>query len=192
MYCDKCHKNPASVHVERIVNGAKTEYNLCMHCAAHERSDAGGDMSFDKMIKEFLGSIIGSLSGYSGGLHFLGPDIHNGQAVAEIPACQSCGVSFDELREEGKLGCVNCYKAFRPQIDTILKNVHGSSEHTGKTPKKAPRELILRREVETMKRGLREAIEREQYEIAAELRDKIRSAEAELYKQGAESGEFKV
>jgi len=143
----------------------------------------GADVSFDNLLKEFLGSIIGSL-GLGGQIGFA---VHPNNALPESlpvnkadPMCEACGVTFEKLREEGKFGCVNCYSTFRPQIDRILVNVHGSTEHMGKTPKKAPREMLLRRTIETTRKELREAIDSELYERAAELRDKIRAAQAEL------------
>lgn len=182
MLCDKCNKHPAAVHVERMVNNIRTEHNLCLHCAAEEgwdkSFDKSSDMSFEKIIKEFMGGLIGNF----GSFVFLG---HPGPGAAESimllendMSCVHCGLSYTEFRDEGKLGCPGCYKAFRVHIDSILKSIHGSSEHVGKAPQKAPTALLLRREIETMRRQQNEAIENEDFETAAALRDKIRQAEA--------------
>jgi len=180
MQCDKCKVNPASVHVERIVNGIKTEYNLCINCAAQERGDTGTDMTFEKIIKEFLGSFIGNFGGnFIGGFMDLAPET-SVKFDGEEPVCPVCSLSFNDFREEGKLGCAHCYKLFRPQIDAIVKNIHGSGEHLGKAPKKAPLQMLLQRENEQLRRMQREAIENEQYETAAEIRDKIKANEAAM------------
>lgn len=185
MLCEKCKQNLATVHVERTVNNFKTEHNLCLRCAAEE----GADASFESMIKDFMGSIIGSFGGIPfighlgqspGGIHPPGPDR---DAVA---LCGSCGLSYGAFREEGKIGCVTCFRAFRPQIEAILKSIQGSSEHLGKVPQKAPRELLLRREIEDLRRRQSEAIENEDFEAAAELRDKIREAERMTAEGGGE------
>ena len=177
LLCDKCNINPATVHVERMVNNSVSTQKLCFSCAVKE----GADMSFENMVKELLGSVIGTLGNNYGEITFPIPGHIPGQAVPfeTIATCEFCGLSYSELREEGKLGCADCYQIFRPKIDVILKNIHGSSEHLGKVPVKAPKELLLRREIDELRRLQAEAIEREDFEKAADLRDKIRKAEAD-------------
>ncbi|MDR1705609.1 MAG: UvrB/UvrC motif-containing protein, partial [Clostridiales bacterium] len=94
------------------------------------------------------------------------------------PVCARCGLKYEDFRTEGRLGCAECYTAFRPQIDSILKSIHGSGEHLGKISRKAPPEITLKRELGNLRRKLKEAIENEEFETAAQLRDKIRYAES--------------
>lgn len=163
MLCEKCKTNQATVHVERNVNNIKTEYNLCFPCALAINME----MSFDEIIKEFLGSVIELENGKS-------PE---GEEEKPNLTCPGCGMSYQEFREAGKLGCSQCYNAFRQQIDAILKNIHGSGEHLGKVPRSASQTVLNKRELGTLRTKLREAIENEEYEAAAELRDKIRGLE---------------
>lgn len=158
MLCERCKENSATIHYQQIVNGEKKEYYLCEKCA----EEIQGGLSFDTMFKGILDSFInmGVVSGTKSGL-----------------LCSSCKMSFDEFKESGKLGCANCYKDFKSYFAPILKNIQGSTRHMGKIPKKAGAELYTKRKIENMKAELKKAVEKEEYEKAANLRDKIKDLE---------------
>lgn len=163
MLCEKCKKNTATVHMERVVNNTKTEYNLCAQCAAGFDTE----ISLDSFIKNFLSSVIGlEKSGALLGVH------------EDMPRCQVCGMTYEDFKTEGKLGCAECYRIFRTQLDGVLKNIHGSTEHMGKLPNKVSSHILIKREISSLKKQLREAVESEEYEAAAEIRDRIRLAES--------------
>ena len=84
--------------------------------------------------------------------------------------CPGCGMRLVQLRREGRVGCAQCYETFRKQVVPLLKRVHGASEHTGSRPANARPDLGRLRE------ELRRAIEAEDFEQAARLRDRIGSA----------------
>ena len=74
---------------------------------------------------------------------------------------------------QGRFGCGQCYQAFRPRLETIMRKIHGSSLHKGKLPAGVSNELVPIKEEERLERELRKAIEGEEFERAADLRDKL-------------------
>ncbi|MCL2407039.1 MAG: UvrB/UvrC motif-containing protein [Defluviitaleaceae bacterium] len=174
--CEKCNKFPATVYMEKFTNGAKSTANLCMHCAAIEHSEVSFGEGFENMLKDVLGNIISNIENMSG-VNFI---LSSGLMDDSDPRCDACGIDMDELREEGKFGCVACYTAFRPQIEHLIQNIHAAKAHVGKTPTNAPREMRLRRDIEELRRNLALAVKNEDYETAAVLRDCVRECENEL------------
>lgn len=159
MLCERCKKNNATVFMQQIINGQKTEFHLCGECAA----ELNGSVTFDNMFKDFIDGFVNM----------------NGLPASDVFShkCPSCGFSFEDFRQFGKLGCADCYSSFRNQLVPLLKNIHGSSRHSGKFPEKAGGKLKIQHELENMKLSLKRAIENEEFEEAAKLRDKIREME---------------
>jgi len=94
--------------------------------------------------------------------------------------CKNCGLTYDDFRKFGRLGCSQCYEAFKTHLSTLLKKIHGSNQHVGKTPAKLP--TTKRKKIEDLqelKKQMIEAIQMEDFEKAANLRDKIRDLEKE-------------
>ncbi|MEO0482096.1 MAG: UvrB/UvrC motif-containing protein [Planctomycetota bacterium] len=103
--------------------------------------------------------------------------------------CPRCGLTFAAFKRSGLLGCPECYKTFEKQLTPLLERAHeGGARHTGKAPARALRlsrdrgqgiEDVLgdARERAERIRGLRRqmaaAVEGEQFERAARLRDEI-------------------
>jgi len=91
--------------------------------------------------------------------------------------CTACGWSLGNLRETGLLGCPHCYTSFESQLMILLKKLHGSDSHLGKVytqegewPQKEEDEIIL-------KSALEEAIKMEEFEQAAQIRDRLRRSQ---------------
>jgi protein arginine kinase activator len=103
--------------------------------------------------------------------------VPNAALPSSDTTCEKCGMSFEEFQKVGKLGCSHCYDVFSERLKPILKRLHGAVEHSGKITGKASESIKLSREIQKLKDLLNEAIKNEQYEKAAELRDKIRSLE---------------
>ncbi len=159
MLCEKCKKNTATIFFQQIVNGEKNEFHLCEECAAkmHE------SVSFDTMFNDFIEGFM-DMSGI-------------GYSEKLSNKCPSCGMSFDSFRQTGKMGCIDCYSSFKKQLEPLLKNIQGSTVHSGKYPKKAGAELYIKREIENLRTALKKAVENEEFEEAVRLRDKIREME---------------
>ena len=88
--------------------------------------------------------------------------------------CSNCYTTYAEYRETGKLGCSKCYEAFEKQLKPILKNIYGYDEYIGKIPKKVEGDVYISKEIRILKEDLIRAVEKEEYEKAADIRDKIK------------------
>src|SRR5688572_1513632 len=99
-------------------------------------------------------------------------------SASPAPRCPSCGISFAEFREKGRLGCPNDYEFFEEHLTPLLEKIHGATEHRGRLPQGSldaagkRNDLLLR-----LRRDLLQAVKGEQYEAAARLRDEIRRVE---------------
>lgn len=162
MLCQNCNKYPASVHFTQIINDHKAEMYLCEQCAANKGNMKIG-MSFD------LGDIFPGFLGLGGGMPYTAP--------VRGSTCEKCGMSYEDFKRTGKLGCDKCFDAFRDHLDPILKRIHGSLEHNGKIPSSVSDSIKVSREIVKLKEQLSKAIQSEEYEKAAELRDRIKSLE---------------
>jgi protein arginine kinase activator len=100
-----------------------------------------------------------------------------GKPQAPPAQCPVCGTTDEELHEKGRLGCGDCYKTFAETLEPILSRVHGSTEHHGKFPRQAARNLDLKTELRRLQEDLQSAIISENYERAAKLRDRIKQYE---------------
>jgi len=167
MLCEKCHQKPATVHMQQIVNGAKTEMHLCQDCSAQMDSP----ISIETLFNGLLGSFLSMAAEKQ----------NNRETQVHHEPCLSCGMTFDGFKSGGgKLGCGDCYRVFSRELESILKNIQASVRHEGKYPQKSGRDMFQKREVERLRGVLRKAVEEENFEEAAKLRDEIRSLEAAL------------
>lgn len=164
MLCQQCQKRDANVHFTQIINGNKVEMYLCGQCA-----DKKGQFAFSPQLD--LGDFLWGIS------NFVNNDGFKQLEQPPKQRCDACGMSFDDFRKTGKLGCANCYKAFRENLNPILRRLHGNTEHTGKVPGKVSHCIKYSDELVKLKAELAAAIGNEEYETAAELRDRIRGLE---------------
>ncbi len=160
MLCDICKKNEATIHIQEIVGGQKKSVHLCSECAA-ARNEAGG-MDFGPFN---LAGLLYKLTGEKS-------DPEDSAQPGAV--CNVCLWSEKQLKETGRLGCGNCYKVFAPMLADVLKNMHNGSVHIGKQPSGNGNELAgLHSKLAKLQKELRETVEVEDYERAAELRDEI-------------------
>jgi len=152
MLCDSCGKHEAVIHRVMIINGKKLERHLCPNCAVK-----GGSISFK----------LPSLT-----------DLTSVSFKAEEPdrAC-ICGATLEDFQESGLLGCPKCYETFAEELLPVIKRSQGGrSQHLGTKPSVvSPVDSML----SSLRKELSDAIEKEEYELAAELRDKIRELSGE-------------
>lgn len=163
MLCQLCQKRTANVHFTQIVNNNKVELYICEQCA-NERGQTTfiSPLDLGNFLSGFLGK--GSTASYAAAPQ---PDV----------VCDVCGMSFEDFRKIGKIGCSNCYKVFGDRLKPIIKRLHGNAEHTGKMPAGFSNRIMATREIEKLKESLNKAIQEEEYEKAAQLRDKIKAIE---------------
>lgn len=164
MLCQFCQKRVANVHFTQVINGNKTELYLCEQCARDK-----GQSSFGSPF---------SVNNFFSGIMEGGKDSDYRALEVDVQQCDKCGMTYREFQKIGKLGCDNCYSIFGERIKPLLKRLHGNIEHTGKVPGRVSRELSSIKEIEALKELLNKAILSEEYEKAAELRDKIKALEA--------------
>jgi protein arginine kinase activator len=168
MKCDNCAK-PATVHLTEIRNGKKVEKHLCEQCAAQQEGlpMAKGHTPINELLTNFVMA-------------------HSGVQKEMTTACEHCGISWAEFRQNGMFGCEHDYEQFEKDLTPLLKTAHeGATHHTGKIPIRAggvpaarPRKALA--DVNRLKKELQRAVEQENYEQAAKLRDQIRQAEENL------------
>lgn len=160
MICDICGKGEATVHLTEIVNEKMTKLHLCEGCA----KEKGAEM------EEHFG-----LSDLMAGLADLGTNLEP-EAMSAIK-CPACGFTYQDFKKVGRLGCGDCYEAFKKQLDPLLKRIHGANRHIGKVSLMAGKTIKKDRTLQEMKMQLEKAITSEEFETAAKIRDKIRALE---------------
>jgi protein arginine kinase activator len=89
-------------------------------------------------------------------------------------------MTFNDIRQTGKLGCSNCYQVFAQEMEPTLRRIHGNSQHIGKIPSRGGEKVLMRKQLDSLKTQLQEAVNHEEYEKAAEIRDGIKSLESRL------------
>lgn len=161
MLCDTCKERDAVVHLTRIVNNAVTQLHLCEKCAA-----AKGVETTLAQPQHPLGDILQAVQ-------------QQGEEGADDGTCRFCGATARDFRATGRLGCPHCYDAMERSLRELLRRLHGSSRHVG-ARYDAPTAHVDEKPdtLHDLRDRLRRAIEREQFELAAELRDRIRVIEA--------------
>jgi len=164
MLCEKCLKRQATVHMQKNIYGQITEIHLCQDCAGQSDSP----LSFEQFLHGLL-DVFGAI-----------PENVSSHKTEVKHRCSVCSLPYEDFKRTGKLGCSECYQAFRREMDPILKNIQGSNRHEGKYPSKAGTEMLNLRKIDNLKIELSKAIEEEHYENAARLRDQIRALEADI------------
>ena len=160
MKCDACGDKEATVFLTQIVEGKMHKVNLCEACAkAKGVNDPAGFALADVLLG-------------------LGSEKELESSAAHKNRCVACGFTLSDLKKTGRLGCPECYDTFAPALEGMLKNMHKGITHTGKTPRREPSGSKAHL-LESLRASLDEAVAGENYELAAELRDKIRGLEAE-------------
>lgn len=198
MLCEKCKIREANIKYTEIINGVKTEHNLCSHCA--KEMDFGQYTAL--LDGEFpLGKLLSGLLG-------LEEDEEETDERSRV-VCPTCGTSFDDFVQNSRFGCPDCYGVFDLFISDKIKQLQGSESHRGKTPKimagkekcvaeggkGVPQDVLKEakektegeasadrpnwyKEVADLEKQLKEALKTEDYEMAVVCRDKIRALKA--------------
>ena len=173
MLCQECNKNTATIHMKGLVNGEMTEMHLCQECS-FSIVEAEMPISLENIFKGILESVqsMGGVQATIGQMPF--------PVARKAPGpCKVCGLSYEQFKSGGKLGCEACYQAFPKEIIALFKNVQGSTHHEGKFPKRFGTQLRQQREVDKLRATLKQAIDEENFEEAARIRDQIREMEVQ-------------
>jgi protein arginine kinase activator len=163
MLCDHCGDNEAVIHLTQIVDNEMGTFHLCEACAAEKGLEPEPGME-DLPLTDFLAQLSGGK-----------------ETATEEPepgACDFCDLTLAAFKKSGRLGCPHCYVTFESHLRGLFRRLHGANQHVGKVylppdPKEAEKTEQLSR----LRQKLDAAVEREEFERAAQLRDKIRSLE---------------
>ena len=158
MRCERCGEREAVVHLHQVAGGEVTKVHLCEPCAAEQ-----GITGAEAVSKTPLGQLVAALGK---------PAEAGAEAGAE--ACPACGATLEDFRTTGRLGCAECWNAFAGPLRGLLRRLHGATHHRGEQylagggpgtdPDALARELRSR---------LQAAVAEENFELAAELRDRL-------------------
>ena len=162
MKCDICNNKEAVIHVKQIVGEKITELHLCGDCA-NEKGISGEEDVIELSLSQLLTSLIDLTDKYS--------------EQENRDVCRTCGTTIKDFRKNAKLGCADCYNVFNKEIENYLENTAGQVQHVGKLPEKVGTLKKLLVDKESLREKLEKAINQENYEQAAVLRDRIKIIE---------------
>lgn len=164
MKCDVCKEAEATVHLTQIVTGTIQKIDLCESCAKAKGVSNPTGFSLADLL---LG--VGQTEGAA---------VAAGETVAE-PKCEACGMTQTDFKKSGRLGCSECYDTFADALAPLLKSMHKGEQHIGKIPTSHAASLVVAERLKLLRRDLDHAVKSENFEAAAELRDRIRKLEME-------------
>ena len=176
MKCEACAKREAAVAYTHIVDDIKKTIFLCPVCAEEKNIDPSAQPQAEaedvpKLVKEVKAELT---------------NLVEAEEVGGV-SCAACGMGYDEFKKAGRLGCSDCYEAFAPQLERLLKRIHGADRHQGKGPVAARAERPpapvaqpqATDQLDQLRDELAKAVSTEAFEEAAQLRDRIRDLEGE-------------
>lgn len=148
--CDKCGNEYVDFRYTQIINGIKKEINLCSKCARELGLDnMNMGLSFDNFFEDLW--------------DFRLPE----------KSCKRCGTTLSDFTKNGNLGCSECFDTFNNVIDRALINVQGTNR-TKKIKEVEGKKENKKSKKEELEEALKKAIEKEEYEEAAKIRDQIK------------------
>jgi protein arginine kinase activator len=166
MPCDRCGKNQATIHLTQIEGTQSTTRNLCEPCATELGLNPGtAAQAGSAPLADFLAQ--------------MGKGFAGGESFTTVGTCPGCGLTLADFKKTGRLGCSRCWSAMEGSLRGLLRKLHGGTQHTGKvylSANAAPSDLTAR--LASLRRSLAKAVEAEDFERAAALRDQIRRMES--------------
>lgn len=164
MLCTDCNERTATVHLTQIVNGEKVEMHLCFQCA-NRRGVQVWVLPMYPQVQVPPKTV---------------PPQAPVTAGVDNRACKDCGYPWRDFVNTGFLGCTRCYSSFADLLSQVIAKNYGNAKHQGKIPVRGAGPLKIRREIASLRSALEKAIQQEDFERAAELRDQIRSLEQQV------------
>ena len=157
MLCTNCGKNQATVHIKKTINGVTKEYMLCSECAS--KSELTPSFSdFDTLLKSAFSFMPRTLQ-------------------TKRKSCPSCGSTLSSISDSGKLGCAQCYEVFAEELAPTIARIHANAVYVKGNSVPVQKEEKEENKLESLKAQLTRAVNEENYELAAKLRDEIRALE---------------
>jgi protein arginine kinase activator len=161
MRCDNCGERDAVIHLTQVVEGEARTVGLCEECAAEKGIQTPGTAAETPL---------------GGFLSALWKDAEPAAELVPVGRCEGCGATFADFRESGRLGCGECWRTFEPALRVLLRRYHGSTRHLGRREAAgaAPDAKAGADLARDLREQLRVAVESENFELAAELRDRLK------------------
>ncbi|MCX7915154.1 MAG: UvrB/UvrC motif-containing protein [Verrucomicrobiae bacterium] len=162
MLCHSCQKKEATIHLTQIIEGKIQKLDLCEECAKAQG------------LTEPLSGSLASL--------MMGTETKTPEPASEDAGvrCPDCGFTHADLRRINLLGCPTCWETFEKTLMPLLRTMHKGERHVGKIPRRVAYTLELTEKVRALREELNLAVQREKYEDAAQLRDRIRQLESKM------------
>jgi protein arginine kinase activator len=159
MKCECCHEVEATIHLTQVIDSNVKKLNLCQDCAQKSGIDLNSPISITDIL-------LGLGSPQSNQLP-VGTDFDL--------SCSRCQMTRTEFKKGARLGCPQCYNAFMGELNALTKAMHNSGQHVGKIPARQGNEARITAQIASLQKDIETAISQEKYEVAANLRDKIKA-----------------
>lgn len=189
MLCEKCGKNEATYYYHENVNGRTKTYRLCADCAKKmEEADELPSFRMDRFFDDFdsffdepflqrpMKTLNGLLNGFFGTDRALGSG--SGREKKDEKTCPGCGATLRDFATRGA-GCPKCFETFAEELAPTVSRVHGKAVHTGRAPARYRSRIERKRRMEALTEEQREAVNNEDFEKAAAIRDELKKLRAE-------------
>ena len=160
MLCDECGKNEANFIIKMMTEDGVRERSLCPEC-------------FKKYNIHQNQMGLGDIMKLFGGMRRRREEEDGEFSEYDDMTCFACGARFGDIRKNRQVGCSECYKEFAEPLKKLYPDVF-SRRHTGRTPTRVYDETGVAKRIERLMRELQDAIDEENYEHAAEVRDEVR------------------
>ena len=160
MLCQQCKKKNATVHLTEIVGNEKKEVHLCEECAREKGIGIKAQFSMADILSGLISAPVG-------------------KELARLSkiTCPECGLTYINFHSAGRLGCPHDYRVFANELRPLIERIHGGTKHVGKIPPHVGRQVIKESKLLKLRKALRDAVGRENYEEAAKIRDEIKTIE---------------
>ncbi|HUW63366.1 MAG TPA: UvrB/UvrC motif-containing protein [Spirochaetia bacterium] len=165
MLCERCQQRAATVHITEIMNNQTKKLHLCEQCARDLQAQSFG------FLPQF------EIHSFLAGLLDMGQGTAKSEEQGEQISCPHCGLTDSQFAQSGLLGCGHCYSTFKERMQPLVGRIHGHERHTGKVPERTGGYARLIQQVERLKEELKQVVAREEFELAADLRDRIKELE---------------
>jgi len=156
--CRECGEREATIYITDFIEGKPVKKHICQQC--YEAEGGGPSLSSSDLLAKLVGIIA--------------PEVQK----AGSRKCSECGIDYIEFRQSLKFGCANDYSVFKEALDDLFEDIHGARRHTGKVPEGEAQHMCGGRErLEVLNRELKKAVEKEDFERAAKLKNKMKRME---------------
>ena len=164
MQCQICNEKEATIHLTEITDGARSEMHICEHCAVEQGIAVKSQMPINELLSNLLSVQPTDAEMF-------------GSSEQQL-TCPHCGFTLEQFRKEAVLGCPYDYEVFKKSLLPLIEKAQdGQTVHCGNVPSKIPTDTKKQIELLSMRQQLEAAVQNEDYELAAKLRDKIANSE---------------